>query len=305
MQISLFRKIQISTEFFIPYFCKMNRIEMHYEKMSSAIDFIRKNSVLQPDLETISKFVGMSPFHFQRVFSEWTGVSPKKFLQFINLENAKTILDRKKVPIDSVSEDIGFSSVSRLHDLFVGIEQMTPAEYRNGGNGLKINYFFVDTVFGRSLMAFTEKGLCEMAFVDNEESSKKVMFDKFPNAVFKEHYDDRINDVLEILKPDKEIDSKLMLHLRGTDFQLKVWKALLRIPFSELVTYADVSKSIGSPNAQRAVGTAIGTNPIAFVIPCHRVIRSGGEFGNYMWGAERKKFMFAFEQAYGKEIENV
>ncbi len=261
--------------------------EENYYRIARAISFIRENHKAQPSLDEIAREVDLSPSHFQRVFSEWAGTSPKKFMQHISIQHAKKVLMEGKSLFET-SFEMGLSSTSRLHDLFVGIEKMTPAEYKHGGKGLRINYSFNTTPYGPVLMAASTRGICHIAFFDGDrKTALEALFSEYPQADFNESIDDFQKAGLEALKGS--IDrSELRIHLKGTDFQLKVWEALLRIPEGSLVTYDTIAKAIGKPKAQRAVGTAIGKNPIALLIPCHRVIRSNGEFGGYRWNQTRK-----------------
>jgi AraC family transcriptional regulator of adaptative response/methylated-DNA-[protein]-cysteine methyltransferase len=201
---------------------------------------------------------------------------PKKFLQFISLEHAKNLLKEQKATLFDTAYETGFSSTSRLHDLFVKIEGMSPAEYKNGGKSLNINYSFSKSPFGYVMAASTEKGICYMAFEDDKETALGNLHSKFPNASFFEKQDTLQKNALSIFDQDWTKLNTIKLHLKGTDFQLKVWESLLTIPMGKLSTYGGLAEKIGNPKASRAVGTAIGSNPVAFLIPCHRVIQSTG-----------------------------
>ncbi|KLT71639.1 methylated-DNA--[protein]-cysteine S-methyltransferase [Flavobacterium sp. ABG] len=269
---------------------------INYNRIAEAIDYIKTNFREQPNLDVVAEKVHLSPFHFQRLFTEWAGTSPKKFLQYISLEHAKKILkeDNQTTLFDAAYET-GLSGTSRLHDLFVNIEGMTPAEYKNGGKNLFINYSFAESPFGNIMVASTPKGVCFMAFAESEAMGFGDLKHKFPNATFSRKLDLAQQNALFIFQNDWSKLSEIKLHLKGTDFQLKVWETLLKIPMGQLSTYGSIAKQIEKPNASRAVGTAIGHNPVAFLIPCHRVIQSTGTFGGYMWGNTRKTAIIGWE----------
>ncbi|MDO3426923.1 methylated-DNA--[protein]-cysteine S-methyltransferase [Chryseobacterium sp. APV1] len=271
--------------------------QIDYERIAKAIDYIRSNFKLQPSLEEVAEKIHLSPAHFQKMFSDWAGTSPKKFLQFISLEHAKSLLKEEKASLFDTAYETGLSSTSRLHDLFVKIEGMSPAEYKNGGKSLNINYSFSESPFGKVIAASTEKGICYMAFETDQHKALGDLQAKFPNASFFERKDDFQNNALSIFSKDWSELNTIKLHLKGTDFQLKVWESLLTIPMGKLSTYGNLADKIGNPNASRAVGTAIGSNPVAFLIPCHRVIQSTGKIGGYMWGSERKQLIIGWESS--------
>ncbi|MDR7208143.1 methylated-DNA--[protein]-cysteine S-methyltransferase [Flavobacterium piscis] len=271
---------------------------INYNRIAEAIDYIKTNFREQPNLDEVAEKVHLSPFHFQRLFTEWAGTSPKKFLQYISVEHAKKILkENNHATLFDAAFDTGLSGTSRLHDLFVNIEGMTPAEYKNGGKNLFINYSFVESPFGNIIVASTQKGICFMAFAESEEIGFEDLKRKFPNAEFSRKLDLVQQNALFIFQNDWSKLSEIKLHLKGTDFQLKVWETLLKIPLGKLSTYGSIAHQIEKPNASRAVGTAIGSNPVAFLIPCHRVIQSSGTFGGYMWGNTRKTAIIGWESA--------
>ncbi len=270
---------------------------VNYNRIASAIEYIRQHFKEQPHLDEVAEKVHLSPFHFQRLFTNWAGVSPKKFLQYISVEHAKQILKEKQATLFDAAQDTGLSSTSRLHDLFVNIEGMTPGEYKNGGEQLSIQYSFASTPFGKIIVASTPKGVCYMAFTEDEQQAILDLQHHFPKATFKTAHDAMQENALHIFTNDWTKLDQIKLHLKGTDFQLKVWEALLKIPMGDLSTYGSIAASIEKPNASRAVGTAIGSNPIAFLIPCHRVIQSTGTFGGYMWGPTRKAAIIGWEAA--------
>ena len=271
--------------------------QIDYYRVAKAIAYLQDNFMHQPNLEDIAQEVGMSKAHFQKLFSEWAGTSPKKFLQFLTLKHAKKILNQKNYTLVDATIETGLSSTSRLHDLFVSIEGMSPAEYKNGGKNLTINYQFAETIFGNVMIASTEKGICYLAFEDFKEKALLELKNKFPNAIFSEKNVEMQNDALSIFRTKNTSIKSIKLHLKGTDFQLKVWESLLKIPMGKLSTYGNLAQKIDRPKASRAVGTAIGSNPVAFLIPCHRVIQSTGTIGGYRWGSDRKQVMIGWESA--------
>lgn len=272
--------------------------KINYNRIAAAIDYIRENFKDQPNLDEIAEKIHLSPFHFQRLFTEWAGTSPKRFLQYISVEYAKKILsENNQATLFDTAYETGLSGTSRLHDLFVNIEGMTPAEYKNGGKNLSINYSFAESPFGNLIVASTPKGVCHMAFQDDETKALQLLQLKFPHAAFQQKLDLLQQNALFIFQHDWSKLPEIKLHLKGTDFQLKVWETLLKIPMGKLSTYGNIAAQAGNPNASRAVGTAIGSNPVAFLIPCHRVIQSTGTFGGYMWGNTRKTAIIGWEGA--------
>jgi AraC family transcriptional regulator of adaptative response/methylated-DNA-[protein]-cysteine methyltransferase len=270
---------------------------INYQRIADAINYIKTHFKDQPNLDEVAEKVHLSPFHFQRMFTDWAGISPKKFLQYLSVEYAKGILKEKKATLFDATYETGLSSTGRLHDLFINIEGMTPAEYKNGGKALVINYSIAESPFGNILVASTEKGICHLAFADNQEEAFGQLQQQFPNATYHQMVDHVQQEAMFIFQKDWSKLSNIKLHLKGTPFQLKVWDALLRIPMGGLETYGSLAKEIQLPNASRAVGSAVADNPVAFLIPCHRVIRSTGEFGQYHWGPTRKSAMIGWEAA--------
>ncbi|HJS19834.1 MAG TPA: methylated-DNA--[protein]-cysteine S-methyltransferase [Anaerolineales bacterium] len=275
-----------------------------YLRIEQAILYLENHYKDQPSLEEVAANVGLSEYHFQRLFTRWAGVSPKRFLQFLTREGAKELLDRSENLLDTTYQ-VGLSSLGRLHDLFVTTEAVTPGEYKTRGTGLTIRYGIHLTPFGKCLIGLTERGICHLGFVSGSEGEaidglvnewkEACMVEDFRSTaalvgpIFDLRYDTRI-------KP-------LTLHLRGTNFQLKVWEALLQIPAGAALTYQGLAQRIGQPAASRAVGTALGHNPIAVLIPCHRVIRKVGDFGNYRYGELRKKALLAREYLHTAVVE--
>lgn len=268
-----------------------------FARIRKAIGYLNENYKSQPTLEQAAEHVNLSSYHFQRMFSNWAGVSPKQFLRYINITHAKKLLKEDKASLLDTTYELGLSSTSRLHDLFIDIEGMTPGEYKNGGENLSINYSFVESPFGKTIVASTIKGICYIAFVDNEESSLKLLKNQYPNALFQNHRDQIQQNAILVFTQDWSRLDKIKLHIKGTDFQLKVWQALLTIPMGKLSTYSNIANKIDNPKASRAVGSAIGDNPVAFLIPCHRVIKSTGLLGQYHWGCDRKAAMIGWEGA--------
>ncbi|MDY8137799.1 methylated-DNA--[protein]-cysteine S-methyltransferase [Aquimarina sp. 2201CG5-10] len=276
--------------------------QINYTKIAEAITYIRQNFQEQPNLDEIAEQVHTSSFHFQRLFKEWVGVSPKKFLQYTSVEYAKQVLKDHQTTIFDAAYETGLSGTGRLHDLFVKIEGMTPGEYKNGGEKLVINYSYAESPFGEVLVGSTPKGICHMAFLNNEEEAFIKLKQRFPNATFNQVVDRIQRNALFIFTQDWKNLSQIKLHLKGTDFQLKVWETLLKIPIGGLTTYGNIANCIHKPKASRAVGTAIGNNPVAFLIPCHRVIQSTGNLGQYHWGNIRKTAIIGWEAAKAEVI---
>jgi AraC family transcriptional regulator of adaptative response/methylated-DNA-[protein]-cysteine methyltransferase len=268
---------------------------INFNRIAEAIDYIKNNFKEQPNLDEVAEKVNLSPFHFQRLFKEWAGVTPKKFLQYTSIEYAKNILKNNQITLSEATHETGLSSTGRLHDLFIKIEGMTPGEFKNGGENLSINYSFSNSPFGTILIASTTKGICHMAFAEQENSAFEIIKNQFPNAKFVQKQDSLQQNALHIFSHDWSKLNNIKLHLKGTEFQLKVWETLLKIPFGNLSTYGIIANQIKNPNASRAVGTAIGGNPVAFLIPCHRVIQGTGNLGGYLWGNTRKTAIIGWE----------
>lgn len=287
------RKFRVDKAFAALYFYNMTT---DYQRIEQAILYIKENFQQQPALDEVAKQIHVSPFHFQRMFKDWAGVSPKKFLQYISVEHAKKLLSQK-VSLADASFETGLSGTSRLHDLFVSIEGMTPGEYKNGGENLQIYYSHAETLFGDIIIASTTKGICHLAFAASHDEAVMKLKDKFPNASFIQKTDLMQQNALQIFKGDWNNPASIKLHLKGTPFQVKVWETLLRIPFGAATTYGNIAGLTNQPNASRAVGTAVGSNPVAYIIPCHRVIRNTGITGEYAWGSTRKTALLGWEAA--------
>ena len=270
-----------------------------YERVEKAIAFIEMNFHSQPGLRQIADQIGLSEYHFQRLFSRWVGISPKRFLQFLTKEYAKKLLEKSSNILD-VTYETGLSSPGRLHDLFVTCEAVTPGEFKTKGKNISITYGFQPSPFGECLLASTGRGLCGLYFVKNGDRRGvlRELEYRWRNAHLSENT--RVSQALrdQIFTPLQANDAvPLNLVLNGTNFQIKVWEALLKIPFGAVVSYEDIAVQIGMPSATRAVGSAVGKNPIAFIIPCHRVIRKTADFGNYGGGSARKKAILGWEAA--------
>lgn len=275
-----------------------------YLRIEQAIAYLEGHYKEQPNLEEVAASIGLSEFHFQRLFTRWAGVSPKRFLQFLTKEGAKELLSRSENLLDTTHQ-VGLSSLGRLHDLFVTTEAVTPGEYKTQGEGVTIRYGIHLTPFGKCLIGMTERGICHLGFVQTSEGDAlDDLVANWKEARMIEDYRTTAALVGPIF--DLRFSARikpLTLHLRGTNFQLKVWEALLQIPAGAVTTYEGLAQRIGQPSASRAVGTAVGHNPIAVLIPCHRVIRKVGDFGNYRYGPERKKALLAREYVNTSMVE--
>jgi len=270
-----------------------------YRRIEQAILYLEKNAHRQPGLKEVAESVSLSEYHFQRLFTRWVGISPKRFLQFLTKERAKQLLESSENLLD-VTYEMGLSSPGRLHDLFVACEAVTPGEYKAQGEGLTIKYGFHFTPFGECLIGVTERGISNLLFVQNgnRDEALRSLRKRWKNAELEEDSTQTRPLVQQIFNLYTNRDpSPLNVFLNGTNFQIKVWEALLRIPPGAVVSYEALAVSIGMPKAARAVSNAISQNPIPVLIPCHRVIRKMGEFGGYRWGTARKKALLGWEMA--------
>ena len=273
---------------------------INYRRIEQAIRYLEKNFQHQPELGAVADAVGLSPFHFQRIFSEWAGISPKKFLQFLTVDYLKDRI-RETHSIAAAADEAGLSSQSRVYDLFTTLEGVTPDEYRNSGGGIHVDYGIHDTPFGRCLIGLTERGICWLSFIPTDgdpESEVNAMKSHWYNSRFQ--LDTAVTGSVcrRIFQADRYPGkTKLNVFVKGTRFQLKVWEALLRLPAGSLTTYQYIAEDIAQPKALQAVGSAVGANHIAYLIPCHRVIRKDGMLGEYRWEATRKKSIIGWEQA--------
>ena len=278
-----------------------------YETVEAAILFLEKNRHRQPKLEEIAAAAGLSEFHFQRLFSRWVGISPKRFLQFLTKEHAKKLIEGSESLLGAAL-DAGLSGPGRLHDLFVSCEAVTPGQYRRRGEGLEIAYGFHPSPFGDCLLGITNRGICWLSFV--QEQRRDDLLDEMARHWEKaslDHDPKRTEVLMERIftVPATDKSTPLYLYVKGTNFQIKVWEALLKIPLGRAVTYEDIAAHIGMPKAARAVGNAVGDNPIPFLIPCHRVIRKMGAFGYYGGGPARKKAILGWEAAACDHISGI
>lgn len=265
-----------------------------YERIAQAIEYIREHFHQQPDLATIAAQVGLSEHHFQRLFRRWAGISPKRFLQYLTADYARMLLNQSESVLDTAHES-GLSGPGRLHDLTVNIHAATPGEIRSGGQGINIYYGCHETPFGMAFIALTDRGICTLRFYDDSfDSALSETQADWPAAALIEA-PDVTRPVIEQIFSWQPGDEPLTVWLRGTNFQVRVWEALLAIPPGQATTYQQIAAALEQPSASRAVGSAVGRNPIAFLIPCHRVLRKSGELGGYRWGTIRKQAMLAWE----------
>lgn len=265
-----------------------------YAVVVRAIDYLRANALRQPTLAEVAAAVHMSEFHLQRVFAAWAGISPKRFLQYLTKEYARQAL-RTTADLLSVTEASGLSSASRLHDLMVTCEAMTPGEIKRGGAGVVLGFGCGATPFGEALVGWTARGLCHLAFLDDDEAIRLAELASQWPAAQHQRDDGQARQWLDQVFAVTPQRGSLHLVLRGTNFQIKVWEALLKVESSRVVSYTQLAQLAGTPRAQRAVGSALAANTIGYLIPCHRVIRESGDFGRYRWGSERKTAMLAWE----------
>lgn len=282
------------------------RASADYRRIEEAIRFLEQNACAQPDLQSVATGVGLSAYHFQRLFRRWVGISPKRFLQYLTLEQAKRLLARSRPLLETALES-GLSGPGRLHDLFVTYEAMTPGAFKRKGAGLDIAYGFHPSPFGECLLLATWRGVCGLGFTleGGREETLAEFRRRWPEASYREE-PSRTAPLIGRIFPRQAGRSSLHLLLRGTNFQLKVWEALLRIPAGAVTSYGALAESIGRPRAARAVGRAVADNPIAFVIPCHRVIRETGLIHGYEWGVARKRAILAWEAArFGEDALRV
>ena len=276
----------------------ISEMNADYSRIEKAIRYLDTNRAEQPELSDVAKYVGLSPAHFQRMFTRWAGISPKRFLQHRTAQVVKRLLRENRTVLDA-SYEAGLSGSSRLHDLIVNAEAVSPGEYQRAGEGLTVKYGFHPSPFGECLIAVTARGICHLAFVNpvsRADALDRLKHD-WPRAELVADQS-ATRSAIAIAFPigaGKKLPP-LSLHIKGTNFQLKVWEALLKIPDGGVTTYGDIAESLHLPGASRAVGTAVGSNPVSWLIPCHRVIRSTGELGGYAWGIERKKVMLMKEQ---------
>ena len=269
-----------------------------YQRIAQAIKFINANAKQQPSLENIAAHLHLSPFHFQRLFSQWAGVAPKKYLQILTVDRAKQLLAQSK-PLAEVSDSVDLSGSSRLHDHFVQLEAASPGEFKAGGAGMEIRYSVIGGPFGDAFIAVTPRGICKLSFLSNNNIEQQIvdLNAQWPAAKLVNQASETTQMVEALFAGKQTINGPLSLYVKGTNFQINVWRALLQIEPGCINSYAQVAAAVGKPSAYRAVGTAIGSNQVAFFIPCHRVLQQSGQIGGYLWGETRKHAIHAWESA--------
>ena len=277
-----------------------------YVRVEKAIHYLKEHSVEQPDLRSIAEVAGLSEFHFQRLFSRWAGVSPKAMLKFLTVQRAKTLLRDSRRSVLDAALDAGLSGPGRLHDLLVTVDAVTPGEFKRYGAGMEIRYGIQDSPFGACLIGATPRGVCHLSFLDNDGADGRAarveeLRSEWPRAIFRRD-PQAAERLARRIFARADGAAPLRVLLVGTPFRLKVWQALLEIPFGGVASYHDVARSIGAPDACRAVGSAVGANRVAYLIPCHRVIRETVVVGGYRWGGERKLAMLMWENGRRYEI---
>lgn len=269
-----------------------------YERIEQAITYLVEQAGSQPTLEQVAAHVNLSPYHFQRLFTRWAGTSPKRFLQVLTLEHSKALLAESRSLLDTAL-DIGLSGGSRLHDHFVQLEAVTPGEFKTRGEGVRISYGVHESPFGELLVARTDRGVCRAAFLGYSDMDTELaqLRSDWPASTLVE--DPAATDpvVARMLgRPEERAEGPISIRVSGTNFQIAVWRALMNIPYGAVVSYGDIARSLGYPRASRAVGNAVGVNPVALLIPCHRVIQQSGALGGYRWGPNRKRVIQAWER---------
>mgnify|MGYP000334818930 CR=1 FL=1 len=269
--------------------------KIDFNRIAEAIAYMKAHFTTQPNLDEVAQAVHLSPYHFQRLFNEWVGISPKKFMQYLTVSYAKSLIKEHQLNLFDTIHATGLSSSSRLHELFINIEGMSPASFKNGGKQLIIHYSYEHSPFGEMLVASTPIGICHMAFIHHKHDALIELKNQFPNASYILKSDLFHQEAMAIFKDDWKNIQTIKLHLKGTPFQLKVWQSLLKIPQGKLSTYGQLAAQIENKNAARAVGSAIGSNPVAFLIPCHRVIQTSGIIGGYKWGTHIKSAIIGWE----------
>lgn len=274
-----------------------------YDTIAAAIRYLEANFTQQPSLDDLAAHLHLSPYHLQRLFKRWAGISPKRFLQFLTADYARQLLDESHTVLDAAFAS-GLSGPGRLHDLFISIDAVTPGEYKQKGAGLAISYGFHTTPFGECLIATTDRGICGLTFVDEggREAALAALKERWAGATLSEQpiATQPFIDAVFASPEDSStqpVKRAVPLFLQGTNFQVKVWEALLNIPMGHALSYEDVAHAIGQPGGTRAVASAVAANRVAFLIPCHRVLRKSGAVGEYRWGHTRKQIMLGWEAA--------
>ncbi len=282
----------------------MNRVNGYsqrttdYARIERAIRYLEENYRRQPNLKEMARGAGLSEFHFQRLFRRWAGISPKRFVQYLTAGHAVRMLRDSRTNLDA-AYDAGLSGSGRLHDLLVNFHAVTPGELKRAGEGLTIHYGFHPSPFGECLIAVTARGVCHLGFAppSDRDSALSELKKEWPRARFEEAARKTAPLARRLFARGNGHSPGIDLYVRGTNFQIKVWEALLRIPSGSVVSYEDIAQRIGAPRAVRAVAGAVAHNPVAWLIPCHRVIRKSGALGGYRWGETRKKALLAWEAA--------
>lgn len=272
---------------------------INYQRIENAIRYLEENFQRQPELDEVAEKVHLSPFHFQRLFTDWVGISPKRFLQFLTVDFLKQKLQDSKNLVEA-ADAAGLSSQSRVYDLFTTLEAVTPQEYKLSGAGISVEYGFHESPFGTCLLGTTERGVCWLSFLSEEDSPKsemEKMKEHWNQSVFRQNQELTSGILSRVFDAQSQASQKLHLLVKGTNFQVKVWEALLRLPMGSVTTYQGIAEKIANPKAMQAVGSAVGSNHIAYLIPCHRVIRKDGVLGEYRWSAARKKSIIGWEMA--------
>ena len=272
---------------------------LDYQRIASAIEYLSQHRRRQPSLQDLAEAMNLSPFHCQRLFQRWAGISPKKFLQYLTVEHAKNLLAQSHSVLDAALET-GLSGPSRLHDHFVSLEAVTPGEFKSGGAGLALRYGLHTSPFGLMLLALSERGVCALRFIEPQALQQELgqLASDWPQAKLVSDQSGTAHIAANIFTRSQDrSDHTLPVLVRGTPFQISVWKALLRIPEGEARSYSTIAQAVDRPRAVRAVGSAIGSNPVAYLIPCHRVLRRAGELGGYRWGLPRKQALLVWESA--------
>lgn len=269
-----------------------------YDRIESAMAYLVDRAAAQPSLEEIAAHVHLSPYHFQRLFCRWAGTTPKRFLQVLTLERGKALLDDSRSLLE-VSHDLGLSGGSRLHDHFVQLEAVTPGEYKSKGKNVHIEYGVHSTPLGSMFVAVTQRGVCRAGFMDFNSMNELLddLHDAWPLSSIKKNAPATRHVIDAIFGSDAvSRHGPLSLHVAGTNFQIAVWRALLKIPPGVVTSYAQVAEALGAPRSARAVGNAIAANPVALLIPCHRVIQQSGALGGYRWGPTKKLMVQTWEK---------
>ncbi len=278
----------------------INETNINYKRIEQAIQYLEQNVHRQPELDDVAEKVHLSPFHFQRLFTDWVGISPKRFLQFLTVDFLKQKLGESRNLVEA-ADAAGLSSQSRVYDLFTTLEAVTPQEYKLSGSGIAVEYGFHETPFGTALVGVTERGVCWLSFLPNDATHAQEleqMKEHWHQSVFRQNQARTLAVIESVFgSHDPSQPKKLHLFVKGTNFQVKVWEALLRLPMGSVTTYQGIAEQIHNPKAMQAVGSAVGSNHIAYLIPCHRVIRKDGILGEYRWSAPRKKSIIGWEMA--------